>query len=40
MTWILTWGKDAEVLSPQSVIDRVKEQIEKMSKLYNINLKN
>lgn len=38
ITWILTWGKDAEVLCPQSVIDRVKEQIEEMSKLYNMNL--
>ncbi|PGL72599.1 WYL domain-containing protein [Bacillus sp. AFS055030] len=38
ITWILTWGKDAQVISPPSVIEKVQEQIFEMSKLYSMNL--
>lgn len=32
--WILNWGSDAEVLSPPELIDKIKEETEKMYKLY------
>ncbi|QKE71338.1 WYL domain-containing protein [Arthrobacter citreus] len=38
ITWILTWGKDAQVISPPSVIERVQAQILEMSKLYSMDL--
>ena len=34
--WLLNWGSDAQVLYPPSVISQMKEEIEKMNKLYNV----
>lgn len=33
--WILTWGKDAKVLYPQSLINDLKNETEKLYKLYH-----
>lgn len=35
VNWILTWGNQAKVLSPDPLIEKVKEKIEKMSKVYD-----
>lgn len=35
VNWILTWGNRAKVLSPEPLIEKVKEKIEKMSKVYD-----
>lgn len=34
INWILTWGHQAKVLSPDSLVEEVKGKIAKMSKLY------
>lgn len=33
--WLLTWGSDAEVISPPRVIEAMNEEIKKMNNLYN-----
>lgn len=33
--WILTWGQDAKVLSPQSIVEKIKEEAHFMRELYN-----
>ncbi len=32
--WLLTWGADAQVLSPPELVERMKEEIRKMTSLY------
>jgi predicted DNA-binding transcriptional regulator YafY len=34
VSWILNWGSQAEVLSPPSLVDKIKAEIEKMRKVY------
>jgi predicted DNA-binding transcriptional regulator YafY len=33
--WILTWGSDAKVVSPQTLVERVKAEAKKMNELYS-----
>lgn len=33
--WLLTWGSDAKVIAPQSLVDRMKEEAKKMFELYS-----
>lgn len=33
--WLLTWGSDAKVLYPKKLVDRMKEETEKLYKLYD-----
>nr|WP_264484534.1 WYL domain-containing protein [Brevibacillus agri] len=33
--WLLTWGGDAKVISPQHLIEKIKAEAEKMNKLYS-----
>lgn len=35
--WLLNWGSDAKVLSPQSLVDDVTEEIKKMMRIYDIH---
>lgn len=32
--WLLTWGSDVKVISPQHLIDQIREEIRKMQKIY------
>lgn len=32
--WVLNWGSDAEVLYPESLVQSIKEEVEKMSSIY------
>lgn len=34
LKWILTWGSQAKVLAPTSIVDELKEEIEKMVDIY------
>lgn len=33
--WLLTWGSDAKVIKPQSLVDQMKEEAKKMLQLYS-----
>ncbi len=33
--WILTWGSEAKVLTPESLVEKIKEEAKKMYKLYS-----
>lgn len=33
--WLLTWGSDAKVIKPQSLVDKMKEEAKKMFQLYS-----
>src|SRR5690625_218646 len=35
LSWILKWGSQAEVLSPEHLVEQVKEEIEKMRNIYD-----
>lgn len=34
MRWVLSWGKDAQVLQPKALKDRIKKEIAAMAGLY------
>jgi predicted DNA-binding transcriptional regulator YafY len=36
VSWLLNWGGQAEVLSPASLVDTIKEEIKRMQKIYKI----
>lgn len=33
--WLLTWGSDAKVISPQNLVDKMKFEVKKMSDVYS-----
>lgn len=33
--WLLTWGSDVKALSPQTLVDRIKLEVKKMTELYS-----
>lgn len=37
--WILTWGQDVKVLSPQAIVERIKKETHCMRELYNDEIK-
>lgn len=32
--WVLNWGSDAEVLKPESLVDEIRDEVEKMHEIY------
>lgn len=34
IAWILGWGKQAKVVSPEQLVSRIKEEVEKMNEMY------
>jgi len=38
MSWTLSWGKDAEIISPEWIRERIKNEIKKMIRIYNDNM--
>lgn len=32
--WLMTWGSDAKVLTPQSLVERIKDEVEKFYRVY------
>lgn len=35
ISWLLSWGKQAKVISPDFLVKQIKEEVEKMHELYN-----